>query len=511
MPMPLHAQSDNFVAYKNAAHGYSICFPDDFHVEGYGMDPENIKGYENVLLKEDASMRIISTQSPQRLSLREFSESIWTYNSPAQHQAYAQVVTPLQKGENYYFFQINEGFFSFLNSGGEMLFSKPKTVIIKEGLDYRYYIFYLDTKFIDTFLPIIRTLQVFEIQKDGGATIENGCIYDTTGTDQIMNIENATISYPSESSYVLPIPADWTYQSIPGTEFEVPLPHSGVLEGDPVIVRSSKEYDPSSDQYFEYFLQKIEGVQSFEEYIEGLCYTFSGDTHQSAPFGRAVSYVLEDHIQINGIDLYRSEEDCSIDSITAFVLVYDNAVYRYGVFDLGKKINNDLRHTSFMNIRPIENTPVIQYLLDHGIASGYPDGTFHPNDPINRAEFTKIIVGAVGLGTEGLCKMASFSDVMGTEWYGPFSQAARCAGIIGGYSDGTFRPADKINTAEAAKIVAKAFELTAEESETDPWFQPYMQAIRDIDALPSSAQDPAYLLTRGEVAEIIYRVMTRTE
>ncbi|MDD3896774.1 MAG: S-layer homology domain-containing protein [Candidatus Peribacteraceae bacterium] len=179
--------------------------------------------------------------------------------------------------------------------------------------------------------------------------------------------------------------------------------------------------------------------------------------------------------------------------------------------DGGANIDNGCSHYT--------TTPAIQYLLDHGIASGYPDPSagsgqvalFKPENPINRAEFTKIIVGAVGLSTEGLCKMASFSDVMGAEWYGPFAQAARCAGIIGGYPDGTFRPARNINTAEAAKIVVEAFGLEVSVQDAETWYAPYMETLEGIEALPSTATDPAHLLTRGEMAEVIYRVMVRVE
>ena len=36
----------------------------------------------------------------------------------------------------------------------------------------------------------------------------------------------------------------------------------------------------------------------------------------------------------------------------------------------------------------------IQPLVDSGIINGYPDGTFKPDNPITRAEFCKIVIGA---------------------------------------------------------------------------------------------------------------------
>ena len=312
------------------------------------------------------------------------------------------------------------------------------------------------------------------------------------------------------------IPESWSHQEIPGTPFELPLPASAQVDPNTKIISSHAVYNGGQFDYFLFFLQKIENAHSIDEYVSHLCYTFSGQQEKEGPFGRDPNYELKGSKEANGIQIFEIQEDCSLDSITSYVLVYGEEVYRVGVFDDGLHIDFDLMYTALFNIRPIENTPAIQYLLDHGIASGYPDGTFRPNDPINRAEFTKIIMNAVfDEARIGECPVLSsvspFSDVQADDWFMPYTCTARRFGIVHGHPDGTFRPADKINTAEAAKIVAKAFELTTEEPGTDPWFQPYMQAIRDIDALPSSAQDPAYLLTRGEVAEIIYRVMTSAE
>jgi hypothetical protein len=36
----------------------------------------------------------------------------------------------------------------------------------------------------------------------------------------------------------------------------------------------------------------------------------------------------------------------------------------------------------------------VEYLKENGVVQGYDDGSFKPENLINRAEFTKIIVGA---------------------------------------------------------------------------------------------------------------------
>ncbi|MDD5469954.1 MAG: S-layer homology domain-containing protein [Candidatus Peribacteraceae bacterium] len=335
------------------------------------------------------------------------------------------------------------------------------------------------------------------------------------------------------------IPDSWTYVVLGDFPFEIPLPKPFRLEevGNDALFIESGEYSTDGTtatidpNYFFFFFQKISTATSVDQYLAHLCYLPDGssDNKVIAASGDEfpLEYTLADTFIANGIYLTPIHTNCR-GLFPYYVMQYQDQVYHFALMDIGYGSDATLYNLAIANIRPVQksNTPAIQYLLDNGIASGYPDGTFRPNDRINRAEFTKIIVGAVGLSTEGLCKMASFSDVMGTEWYGPFSQAARCAGIIGGYPDGTFRPARNINTAEAAKIVVEAFNLLAPHTDmpTDlpyeeamyrcdegEWYACYIQSLQDIDALPPSAQDPAHLLTRGEMAEIIYRVMTRVK
>lgn len=156
----------------------------------------------------------------------------------------------------------------------------------------------------------------------------------------------------------------------------------------------------------------------------------------------------------------------------------------------------------------------IAWMRDHDIASGYPDGSFKPERTINRAEFTKIIVGAVHDAAKInecplLSSVSPFPDVSADDWFMPYTCTARRFGIMGGYPDGTFRPTQDVNVAEAAKIVVGAFGLSTGQPSSAQWYQAYMDALDVLGALPSTAQAPAHLLTRGEMAEIVYRVMEK--
>lgn len=169
----------------------------------------------------------------------------------------------------------------------------------------------------------------------------------------------------------------------------------------------------------------------------------------------------------------------------------------------------------FSDVRGCHSSyPAIKYVRDEGIVEGYPDGTYKPETPINRAEFTKILMGV--LGDDGpVCKIAPFPDVPYDAWYAQVVHRARCRGVIAGYPDGTFKPGNLINYAEAAKITANAYGLEVNPDEgtewgngNDAWFLPYSFALLRKHAVPPTVDRYAHSLTRGEMAEMIYRLET---
>lgn len=86
-----------------------------------------------------------------------------------------------------------------------------------------------------------------------------------------------------------------------------------------------------------------------------------------------------------------------------------------------------------------------------GVIGGYADGTFRPDAPISRAEFAKIAVSFTQ--NNGSATYNYFTDVKTTDWFAPYVTAAKDAGLIEGYSDGSFKPESKITRAEACAIV----------------------------------------------------------
>jgi len=107
---------------------------------------------------------------------------------------------------------------------------------------------------------------------------------------------------------------------------------------------------------------------------------------------------------------------------------------------------------------PTDLAPAVSRLVGLGILTGYPDGTFKPDNPITRAEFATVAVRAMGLEKTAdlLANVPSkFSDVKVTDWFNKYVNVATNQGILKGYPDGTFKPNNNITQAEALTIVLR--------------------------------------------------------
>ncbi len=93
----------------------------------------------------------------------------------------------------------------------------------------------------------------------------------------------------------------------------------------------------------------------------------------------------------------------------------------------------------------------ISTITNLNIINGYPDGSFQPNASITRAEFVKIAVGFfdhINTVYDG-----RFTDVSRSAWYSAYVQAAYELKLVEGYPDGSFHPNDPITRAEACTII----------------------------------------------------------
>ncbi len=181
----------------------------------------------------------------------------------------------------------------------------------------------------------------------------------------------------------------------------------------------------------------------------------------------------------------------------------------------------------FANVFPDVNSNhknyiAIEYLYEKEIIHGHKDGTFKPENLITRAEALKIITLSMNLNTDKDFEVA-FSDVHPDVWYFPFIMSAKEKGIVEGFQDGNFKPNQNVNFAETLKMLLEAADVELKTNLTtniftdvgpDKWFSPYFLYARNNNLILANLDgsiSPEKALNRGEVTEIIYRMMTVKE
>jgi hypothetical protein len=181
----------------------------------------------------------------------------------------------------------------------------------------------------------------------------------------------------------------------------------------------------------------------------------------------------------------------------------------------------------------------IEQLVERGILEGYEeDGLryFKPDDKINRAEFTKIILGILCIvpSDEAYLTPSVFSDITDTsQWYYSYTKESFIRNLITGYLGevngagmAPFKPGNTITRAEATKIMLEALNaegiITLPDVTGVPWYAPYVEIAQDLTPYMTGdttageanyiltaeeAADPAHVMSRYEFVEMSVRVL----
>ena len=148
------------------------------------------------------------------------------------------------------------------------------------------------------------------------------------------------------------------------------------------------------------------------------------------------------------------------------------------------------------------------------IVSGYPDGTYKPENSVTRAEFVKLVSLAFSLSQSG---EAYFGDVSDSDWFSPFIKGAAYLGVVNG-ADGMFRPNDYITRQDASVILYRAIALTntledgniffTDETEIDEYASVAIRSLAKqniITGMTDGSFMPKANTTRAQAATLILK------
>ncbi|WP_151735407.1 pullulanase [Paenibacillus tengchongensis] len=162
----------------------------------------------------------------------------------------------------------------------------------------------------------------------------------------------------------------------------------------------------------------------------------------------------------------------------------------------------------------------IQSLSAKQIVNGVSQDAFNPGGKVTRAEFTALLVRALGLQGTG---QGAFADVAAGAWYAADVNTAVSLGIVNGRGEGRFAPNSTVTREEMAAMLIRALqvkegrELTAAASasftdaaDISAWAASYVNAASDLNLIQGREGGgfaPKAAMTRAESAQVIYRLL----
>ncbi|MBL4694433.1 S-layer homology domain-containing protein [Candidatus Gracilibacteria bacterium] len=170
-------------------------------------------------------------------------------------------------------------------------------------------------------------------------------------------------------------------------------------------------------------------------------------------------------------------------------------------------------HASFDDSAEHLHDKGISFLQFASIVDGYDDGTFRPDNPINRAEMLKILVEAEDADkgyTLSIAKHAiedCFDDVPVNDWFTKYVCYFKAEGRIVGYDGGTnFRPGQNVTFVEGLKMALETFDYGYAET-PDTWYQGPVEYAAARNLIPVDIYDLDTNLTRGQMSDLVTRIL----
>ncbi len=155
-------------------------------------------------------------------------------------------------------------------------------------------------------------------------------------------------------------------------------------------------------------------------------------------------------------------------------------------------------------------------LVERGVISGYPDGSFGPDKNITRAEFAKmafvLVEGKDADIAEYAAKDCVFTDVKNNAnvaWAKGYINYCFEKGIVSGVGDNKFNPQGNIKISEAVKMILVIMGCDAEKNGFTGanWAANVTAKAIDLGVFNGWSGNPAKVATREEVAKLMHNAV----
>lgn len=166
----------------------------------------------------------------------------------------------------------------------------------------------------------------------------------------------------------------------------------------------------------------------------------------------------------------------------------------------------------------------IQGLVSKNLIRGFPDGTFKPEASMTRAEYAALIAATFNLPRQIGTGTGKFADVKPDFWAAGAIQQAAGMGFVSGFPDGTFRPQQNLTRVQALVSLVSGLGLTGgntnllvfySDRASIPSYATEAIATGTARGLVVNYPNPEQLepmrnITRAEVSALIYQALVAT-
>jgi len=178
--------------------------------------------------------------------------------------------------------------------------------------------------------------------------------------------------------------------------------------------------------------------------------------------------------------------------------------------------------TAFQDIQGHWAQAYIDALAKRNIITGFPDGTFHPNDPVTRAQFAVIVSKALPVAAKQA--RTEFQDVSTQFWGYQAIQLASQAGFMRGYPGGLFKPNQAIPRVEALVSLTSGLSFSStnlgilskyqDANQIPSWATGAIAAATErrvvVNYPTVTLLNPNQNATRADVAAFVYQALVNT-
>ncbi len=150
----------------------------------------------------------------------------------------------------------------------------------------------------------------------------------------------------------------------------------------------------------------------------------------------------------------------------------------------------------------------LDLLAELSIMNGDPDGNLRLDDPVTRAEFTKMAVASSSYrnSVAKSLSISPFPDVTYRHWAAPYVRVGVTNGLVSGYPDATFRPDEGVLFEEGVTIMLRVLGYTDSDFGVS-WPYGQLGLAQNLDMTDDVSCSAGEVMNRGQVAQLIYNCL----